>query len=151
QPPQANLRVGKRRAFAEVAALAIRSGHIPVIVMPVKKKGYPATPFELVKQLRDAFERTRARYELADAALKLAELRDPVEPQAVQRAIEADALALATDARAAHDFIRRAGGEVVIMLHDVHKYAEAAGLALELLGPTGAGLGQRVRVVMSWK
>lgn len=152
QPPSPELRVGKRRAFAEVAAAAIRAGHIPVLVMPSRGgKGYPATPIDLINQLRDAFLIKRAVLTLDEAPLALASLSEPIGATDLRRALDADARALTKDARAKHGFIQRAGGEVIVMLHDVHAYAAGAPLALELLGPTGAGLGQRVRVVMSWK
>jgi hypothetical protein len=151
QPPRAGLKVGKRRAFAEVAAAAIRAGHLPVTVMPSKSgQGYPTKPSQVVRRLEEAFVTTRARLKLDPRAHALKTVADPPSGIELRQAIEADARALATDAKAKHDFIARAQGEVIVMLHDVHHYAEGATTALELLGATGGGLGERVRVVISW-
>lgn len=142
------LRVGKRRAFAEIVAAAIRAGHVPVVVMPNRTR-YPTTPARLVEELRAAFERARGWRDLP-ARDPLPGLSDNPSERELHRALESEAFELQTDACARHDFIRRSNGEVVIMLHDVHLYSAAASLALSLLGGAGAGLGRRVRTVISW-
>jgi hypothetical protein len=151
-PPKAGLKVGKRRAFAEVAAAAIRAGHIPVIVMPTKAgSGYPVDAAAVVKRLDEAFLMARARLKLEKKVGALRGLAAPFGGSDLRQAIEADAAVLLADARAAHDFVARAGGEVIVMLHDVHRYSQGASTALELLATNmGAGFAERVRVVMSW-
>src|SRR5262249_32470524 len=148
QPPERR-RLGKRRAFAEIAAAAIRSGHIPVIVMPTKASGYPTDTRKLVDKLSEAFTKVRARMDLPEVTGKLSTLVDKPTPAAFLQALQADALLLQADAHAANAFIRNSNGRVIVMLHDVHRYAASVSLALEVLGPVGAGLGKRVPVVMS--
>lgn len=149
QPPKPGLRMGKRRAIAEVAAAAVRNGHIPVLVMPSKARGYPTSAARLVKELEVALRHARRRMGLPERELATGKLAEPIAREAFLEALEADALALETDARAAHTLVKAADGKTVIVLHDVHRYAQGASLALELLGATGAGFAQRVPVVMS--
>ena len=150
-PPGKDRKVGKRRAFAEVAAAAIRAGHLPVVVLPKKSRGYPNKPALVVTALDEAFLTLRSRLKLPARAGALKALAAaPFSGVELRQALEADAVALRTDAHAAHDFVKRAAGEVIVMLHDVHLYAEGTPTALELIGATGGGLGERIRVVMSW-
>ncbi len=149
-PPREGARVGKRRAFAEVAAAAIRAGHLPVIVLPSRGKGYPRTRGDLLERLHEAFIEARSRRGLPPRDHEIGKLAADGSGLKLRQALEADARALTTDARAAHDFVARSQGEALIMLHDVHRYHDGLFLALELLGSTGAGVGGRVPVVMSW-
>jgi hypothetical protein len=149
QPPAPGRRMGKRRAVAEVAAAAVRAGHLPVLVMPSKARGYPTTPARLVKDLATALRHARLRMELAEVPLATAGLAEPIAPEALLEALEQDALALEKDARAAHALVEAARGQAVIVLHDVHRYAQGAQLALAVLGGNGAGFARRVPVVVS--
>lgn len=155
QPPAPGLRMGKRRAIAEIAAAAVRAGHIPVLVMPSKARGYPTSPARLVKELVVALRHARRRMALPERELATARLTEPTAPtapierEAFLEAIERDALALEQDARATHAFVEAAKGRTVIVLHDVHRYVQGASLALEVLGATGAGFAQRVPAVIS--
>ncbi|HWO23986.1 MAG TPA: CHAT domain-containing protein [Kofleriaceae bacterium] len=149
QPPEQDRRMGKRRAIAEVAAAAVRAGHVPVMVLPSKARGYPTGPARLVQALGVAFRHARSRMALPEAELAVGKLAEPIATEAFLEAIERDALALEADARKAHTLVAAAEGRVVIMLHDVHKYSQGAALALAVLGSTGAGFTQRIPVVMS--
>jgi CHAT domain len=149
QPPAQGRRMGKRRAIAEVAAAAVRAGHVPVMVLPSKARGYPTGPARLVKELGVAFRHARSRMALPEAELAIAKLAEPIATEAFLEAIERDALALEADARKTHTLVAAAEGRVVIMLHDVHRYSQGASLALAVLGATGAGFARRIPVVMS--
>ena len=149
QPPTPGRRMGKRRTIAEVAAAAVRAGHIPVLVIPSRVRGYPTTPARLATELASALRHARGRMGLPERELATAALVEPIARDAFVEALERDARALERDARAAHSYIAAAEGKAVIMLHDVHRYVQGASLALEMLGPTGAGFAQRVPVVMT--
>lgn len=147
-PPAAEVRVGLSRACAEVVALAIRAGHVPVLVNHRPADGDPVSPRDVIERLIDGFKDARKWRQLAPVPLALASA--PLDdPRALRDALEHDAEALRTDARAAHSLIARARGEVVIVFHDVHRYADGVRTALGLC-KAGGGVDDRVLVVLGY-
>jgi hypothetical protein len=171
RPPREGVRVGKRRAMAELAAAAIRAGHLPVLLMPTQRSGWPRTVPQLVERLRDAFQEAWIRHGLGDPpALALARLAGPplsgisdgcapavpigppaISVPALMAALEADCAALRTAARARHPMVARVAGQVVLMFHDAHAYGDGASTILDLLMARGAALRNLARVVVSWQ
>jgi hypothetical protein len=151
--PQGQL--GKRRTLLELAAIATREGHVPVPLVPSKfRDGYPRDEHQVLQHLAGAIKRTRAVYGLGAAdARVLAALRDHDDLDSCAAALAADLIALRDDARAKHAFIRDRGGNVVVLMHDVHAYCEGTVFVLQrLISNFGLGTPESViPVVLTFK
>lgn len=151
-PPRPLVRVGLSRACAEVAALAIRAGHVPVLVNLRSGGGDPAEPRVVVQRLAAAFRDARKWRGLPVDKLALDAIvagTGAIDDAALRDAVERDAAALQQEARAAHAMIARARGETVLLFHDVHRYAQGAETVLGLCR-SGGGIDDRVLVVIGW-
>lgn len=158
RPPREGARVGKRRLLSELAAIAIRAGHLPVLMMAARSKGPPRDPGELARDLGKAFKAAWTRHGLGKptsaevAALAELDADDPEAfADALADALAADCAALRARARAEHPLVARAAGQVVLMLHDVHAYGDAVPVVLALLRARGANLRQAAPVVLTWR
>lgn len=153
RPPREGIKVGKRRLLSELAAIAIRAGHVPVTLIASQVAGPPRDPGALAAALGRAFKAAWKRHDLGpptSAQLAALAAADPIDADLLADALEADSAALR--ARARQDpLIARASGQVVIMLHDVHAYGDAIPLVLELLRIRGANLRDAGPVVLTWR
>jgi hypothetical protein len=181
QPPGKDVKVGRRRVVSELAAVAIRAGHAPVLVMD--RWDYPNTPLQLAQQLEAAFDAAWRRHDLGPptsnavgalaaeqlaaetraaeqrAAGQLAARERAAGPLAVDAPAKLDRAAkvlgdaLAADCTALRTAMKSAhgGGQVVLFLHDLHAYGDAITLVLRLLTSRGKDLLAIAPTVVSWK
>ena len=152
-PPSTTLKVGKRRTVAELAALALRAGHIPVVVMPKRSaKGVPRTVDALAQELARAVARARTVFGVVAAVSAVDAARAAsADLDGLKDALERDLRALRTDITAADELVRTSRGEVVVFVHDVHLYGEAIEpWFADWLGGNGLGTAVRIPVVTSY-
>ena len=169
RPPREGARVGKRRVLSELAAIAIRGGHVPVTLIASRTKGPPRTPAALGRELGRAFKDAWTRHGLGkptSAAVAGLDLPDDDDDDAtggrtgydyediageLADALAADCAALRDAARARYPLIARVPGQVVLMLHDVHAWGDAAPVVLELVRARGANLRAAAPLVFTWR
>ncbi len=150
-PPDPQNKVGKRRTMAELAAIAIRAGHVPVVVMPRagSERGMPRTVADLGKELEVAIRKAREVFGLPDVSLAIEGAlagAAPILASSIRRP-------LAKDLEALHDaaFPGGAVGEVVVFVNDVHRFGDAIQpWFVDLLDGKGLGASRRIRVVTSY-
>lgn len=171
EPPSDGVKVGRRRLMSELAAVAIRAGHAPVLVMD--RPDVPRDPVELAQHLARAFRDAWRRHQLdrpppeqpdapvtpppgrvASLAAVPAGLTPEQQAQQVWIDVDAfaDALAADCDALRAMMRTRHGGGEPILFFHDLHAYGDAVRLVLRFLTARGkADLLAIAPVVVSWK
>lgn len=175
-------RLGKTRTLAQLVAQAVRDGHVPLPLLVEDEdqdwRG-PESLDELAERLLESIRYTRELYELGDETPGQLDLvlgpvlgqgtapaveprLDPVIARELERGRRADALRralamdlgrLRDDARARHPFIAAAGGEVMILLDEVHRYGADVIAALARTWLKASGLGatdHRVLVVLAF-
>lgn len=154
-PPRKQHKVGKRRTMAELAAAALRAGHIPVVAMPRigSKQGVPRTVDDLIRELGRALLLARtvfgapAETPRLDAALAA----HPGDTMSLRSALAAELLALRDAVRASDELVGEREGEVVVFANDVHLFGDAIEPWFsELLGGLGLGTTSRIPVVTSY-
>lgn len=158
QPPAEGVKVGRRRLVSELAAVSIRAGDAPVLVMD--PWGYPRDSRELVQQLDAAFDTAWDRHDLGAREKKhLAPLADQLAGLKVSDLAELDRaartfgekLTAECDALRAAMLEEHGGGQVALFFHDLHEYGDAIRLVLRLLTSRGKALRSIAPVVVSWK
>ena len=155
QPASPDHKVGKRRTLNELAAVALRAGWIPVMVIPRREgQGMPRSVPDLLKRIAESIRKARTAHELTTAGLAIeAELARGGElaPYLAREALARDLTALRDDARARHAFVAERGGEVVVFVNDVHLYGDAVQpLFVDLLEGQGLGVQHRIPVVLTY-
>lgn len=161
---------GRTRLLKELAAQALRDGHLPLLLTSTPRDGE-----QLLAELALEIARLRAVLQISPArtsqlVLLRARRDDPeldpgitLELQlknnkltngVIQKAIAADLAGLLKDAQDEIPFFKVSQGQVVVLLDDVDAYGELVGRLLAsrngLLGPTGFGTAAKpVPVVMA--
>lgn len=155
-PPKKQHKVGKRRVMAELAALALRAGHIPVMVMPKigSPAGVPRSIPDLGRALAAAIKHARRLFAPGKFTLELDQVlaagSTPIVDDLRQPLID-DLHALREAARAADPHVAAHGGDVVVFVNDVHLYGDAIlPWFHQWLGGNGLGEACRIAVVTSY-